>query len=56
MLLLHHHLLLLSMLSRVWFIPATLLLPKEVAKNVHFKIGVNGDLDNGLVGIAPGFQ
>jgi hypothetical protein len=34
---------------RVWFIPATLLLPKEVAKNVHFKIGVNGDLDNGLV-------
>eukprot|EP00878_Enallax_costatus_P000136 GHUV01000177.1.p1 GENE.GHUV01000177.1~~GHUV01000177.1.p1 ORF type:complete len:376 (+),score=115.02 GHUV01000177.1:645-1772(+) len=34
---------------RVWWIPATLLLPREVAKNVHFKIGVDGDLDDGPV-------
>ena len=34
---------------RVWWIPATLLLPSEVPKNIHFKIGVNGDLTTGHV-------
>jgi hypothetical protein len=34
---------------RVWWIPATLLLPSEVPKNIHFKIGVNGSLNSGHV-------
>jgi len=35
---------------RPWFAPITWLLPAEIAKNVHLKIGVNGSLDNGKVG------
>jgi hypothetical protein len=35
--------------TRVWFIPATLLLPKSFSLQAHFKIGVNGPLDSGKV-------
>ena len=35
---------------RPWFAPITWLLPAEIAKNVHLKIGVNGTLENGKVG------
>lgn len=41
----------LAVVCRVWWVPASLLLPKEVAKNVQFKIGVDGDLDGGLVSV-----
>jgi hypothetical protein len=35
---------------RVWYVPPTLLLPQQVSKNVHFKIGVKGSLEDGKVG------
>lgn len=35
--------------NRTWLVPATMLLPKSVPKNVHFKIGVQGSLENGKV-------
>lgn len=35
------------LLRSVWWLPPTLLLPSEVAKNVHFKLGVNGSLATG---------
>jgi hypothetical protein len=35
--------------QRVWWVPATLLLPQQVSKNVHFKIGVRGSLEDGKV-------
>lgn len=34
---------------RVWYIPATLLLPSAVAKNINLKIGVSGSADDGKV-------
>ncbi|WIA10200.1 hypothetical protein OEZ85_010403 [Tetradesmus obliquus] len=39
---------------RAWWLPATLLLPQQVSKNVHFKIGVRGGLDGGKVELFTG--
>ncbi|KAF6265383.1 hypothetical protein COO60DRAFT_1697920 [Scenedesmus sp. NREL 46B-D3] len=40
--------------QRAWWLPATLLLPQQVSKNVHFKIGVRGSLDDGKVELFTG--
>jgi hypothetical protein len=39
---------------RVWWVPATLLLPQQVSKNVHLKIGVRDSLEDGKVGTCRG--
>eukprot|EP00877_Chromochloris_zofingiensis_P000594 jgi/Chrzof1/10535/Cz05g02110.t1 len=40
--------------NRTWLVPATMLLPKSVPKNVHFKIGVQGSLENGKIDLFMG--